>query len=134
MREDTTTVGNARWVFSPLDEQLGLKDKRYSEGVLKEMTWLSGAVNSFAEAEQVFLRIGHMSISDTSVWRRKEEWGERFKEVEEAERKKANTLGSASRFREQALGSEKRMGVSLSLIHISEPTRPTATSRMPSSA
>jgi hypothetical protein len=36
------------------------------------MTWLSGAVDSFAEAEQVFLRIGRMSISDSSIWRRKE--------------------------------------------------------------
>jgi hypothetical protein len=113
-------VRNAKWVFSPLDEQLGLKDKRYSEGVFKEMTWLSGAVDSFAEAEQVFLRIGHLSISDSSIWRRKEEWGERFKEVEEAERKKANTLGSANRFREQVLGSEKRIGVSMdgTMVHI----------------
>ena len=111
---------NAKWVFSPLDEQLGLKDKRYSEGVLKEMTWLSGAVDSFAEAEQVFLRIGHLSISDSSIWRRKEEWGKRFKQVEETERKKANTLGSANRFREQVLGSEKRMGVSMdgTMVHI----------------
>lgn len=111
---------NAKWVFSPLDEQLGLKDKRYSEGVLKEMTWLSGAVDSFAEAEQVFMRIGHMSISDSSIWRRKEGWGERFKEVEEAEREKASTLGGANSFREQVLGSEKRMGVSMdgTMVHI----------------
>ena len=111
---------NAKWVFSPLDEQLGLKDKRYSEGVLKEMTWLSGAVNSFAEAEQVFMRIGHLSISDSSIWWRKEGWGERFKEVKEAEREKANTLGSANSFREQVLGSEKRMGVSMdgTMVHI----------------
>lgn len=104
---------SARWVFFPLDEQLELKDKHYSEGVLKEMTWLSGAVDSFEEAEQVFARIGHLSISDSSIWRRKEEWGEWFKEVEEAERAKANILGRANSFRERVLGSEKRIGVSM---------------------
>jgi hypothetical protein len=103
-----------------LDEQLGLKDKRRSEGVLKEMIWLSGAVHSFEEAEEVFARIGHLHISDSSIWRRKEAWGEQFKEVEEARRKKANTLGSANSFREQVLGSEKRMGVSMdgTMVHI----------------
>jgi len=113
-------VQNAKRVFFPLDEQLGLKDKRRSEGVLKEMTWLSGAVHSFQEAEEVFARIGHLHISDSSIWRRKETWGEQFKEVEEAERKKANTLGSANSFREQALGTEKRLGVSMdgTMVHI----------------
>ena len=66
------------------------------------------------------MRIGHLSISDSSIWRRKEGWGERFKEVKEAEREKANTLGSANSFREQVLGSEKRMGVSMdgTMVHI----------------
>lgn len=77
------------------------------------MTWLSGEVDSFEEAERVFARIGHLSISDSSIWRRKETWGERFKQVEEAERERANTLGSANSFREQVLGSEKRIGVSM---------------------
>lgn len=104
---------SARWVFSPLDEQLGLKDKHYSAGVLKEMVWLSGVVDSFEEAERVFQRIGHLSISDSTIWRRKEEWGEQFKEIEEAEREEANTLSSAKQFRERVLGLEKRIGVSM---------------------
>jgi hypothetical protein len=90
-----------------------LEDPHYSEGVLKEMVWLSGAVDSFAEAEEVFERIGHLTISDSSIWRRKEKWGKRFKEVEEAEREQANTPSSANAFRERVLGSQKRIGVSL---------------------
>jgi hypothetical protein len=99
--------------FFPLDEQLGLKDKRYSEGVLKEMVWASGTVDSFAEAESVFERIGHMRITDSSIWRRKEAWGEQVREVEEREREQANLPAGANAFREQVLGSGKRLGVSM---------------------
>lgn len=84
------------------------------------MVWLSGAVDSFAEAEKVFERIGHLTISDSSIWRRKEKWGKRFKEVEEEEREQANTLSSANAFRERVLGSQKRIGVSMdgTMVHI----------------
>jgi hypothetical protein len=90
--------------------------------VLKEMVWLSGDVDSFAEAEEVFRRIGHLAISDTSIWRRKEEWGERFKAVEEAEREKANTPARAHEFDERIRGSEKRIGVGIdgTMVHIRE--------------
>jgi hypothetical protein len=108
-----TTARRASRVFFPLDEQLGLVDKRYSEGVLKEMVWLSGVVDSFAEAEQTFERIGHLAISSSSIWRRKEAWGAQFQAVEAAQREKANVPGSASSFREQVLGSHKRLGVSM---------------------
>lgn len=74
---------------------------------------MSGDADSFAKAEEVFERIGHLTISDSSIWRRKEKWGERFKEVEEAEREKANTPSSVSEFRERVRGSEKRIGVSM---------------------
>lgn len=90
-----------------------MKDKHYSEGVLKEMVWLSGAVGSFGEAEEVFERVGKMKISDSSIWRRKETWGEQFREVEEEQREKANTLSRASTFRERVLGTEKRLGVGI---------------------
>ena len=107
-------------MFFPLDEQLGLRDKRYSEGVLKEVVWLGGAADSFAKAQETFERIGHMAISESSVWRRKEVWGGRFKEREEIEREKANTWSSGSAFRERVLGWDKRMGVSMDgvMVHI----------------
>jgi dihydroneopterin aldolase len=97
-----------------------LEDKHYSAGIVKEMVWLSGVMGSFAKAEAVFERIGHMPISDSSIWRRKEKWGEAFKAIEEAEREKANTPSRASEFRERVLGSGKRLGVSMdgSMVHI----------------
>lgn len=106
--------------FFPLDEQLGLEDKHFSAGIVKEMVWLSGVMDSFAEAEAVFERIGQLTISDSSIWRRKEKWGEAFKAIEEAERKKANTPSRAHEFRERVLGLEKRMGVGMdgTMVHI----------------
>jgi dihydroneopterin aldolase len=113
-------VRGAKRAFFPLDEQLGLEDKHFSGGILKEMVWLSGVMDSFAEAEAVFERIGQLTISDSSIWRRKEKWGEAFKAIEEAEREKANTPSRASEFRERVLGSDKRMGVSMdgTMVHI----------------
>jgi hypothetical protein len=113
-------VRGAKRGFSPLDEQLGLQDKHYSAGVLKEMVWLSGAVGSFAEAEEVFERIGQLTISDSSIWRRKERWGRAFQAIGDAEREQANTPSRVNQFRERALGSEKRMGASMdgTMVHI----------------
>jgi hypothetical protein len=106
-------VGRAKRVFFPLDEQLGLRDPHYSEGVLKEMVWLSGVVDSFAEAEEVVERIGHLAISDSSIWRRKEVWREVLKAIEAAEREKANTPSPAKEFRGRVLGAKQRMAVSM---------------------
>ena len=77
------------------------------------MVWLSGTEKSFAHAEDVMWRIGHIEISDSSIWRRKESWGERFKELEEAQRVRANTLGGAEAFRARMRGSKQRLGVSM---------------------
>ena len=103
-----------------MDEQLELKDKRYSAGVLKEMVWVSGAMGSFAHAEEVFERVGRIMISDSSIWRRKEVWGTRFSEVEEREREQATIPARARTFQEQALGSDKRIGISMdgTMVHI----------------
>jgi hypothetical protein len=113
-------VRNAKRGFFPLDEQLELQDKHYSPGLLKEIVWLSGTEKSFAHAEEVMERIGHLAISDSSVWRRKEQWGEVFKEVEDTERQRANTPSGANAFRERVHGSQQRIGVSMdgTMVHI----------------
>lgn len=77
------------------------------------MVWLSGTEGSFEHAEQVMQRIGHTVISDSSIWRRKEKWGVRFQQVEEQQRAQANTVGSVEVFRARALGSRKRVAVSM---------------------
>jgi hypothetical protein len=97
-----------------------LRDKHYSEGVLKEMVWVSGVVGSYEKAEAMFKRVGHLTISDSNVWRRVQEWGEEFKAVEDAQRERAHTLpyrNDANRGMEETVG---RMGVSMDggMVHI----------------
>ena len=48
------------------------------------MVWLSGSSGSFAKAEQTLSRIGRIAVSDSSVWRRVEQWGPQWQALEEA--------------------------------------------------
>jgi hypothetical protein len=106
--------------FFPLDEQLGLEDTRYSPSVVRELVWLSGEQGSFARAEEVCERIGHLGVSDSSIWRRKDRLGERFRQVEDAQREQAHTLGSVHTFRQQVMGASQRQGVGMdgTMVHI----------------
>jgi len=85
------TPALSEWSFSPLDEQLKFWEKHWSEGVAKQTIWLSGIVD-FEKTEEILQEIGQMAISDRSVWRRAQEWGERFGAMEAAERARANAL------------------------------------------
>jgi hypothetical protein len=77
------------------------------------MTWLSGDEHSFEHAQDVMQRIGHLSISDSSIWRRKEEWGAQFQQIEQEQCRRANTVGSAEAFRARVLGTQKRVATSM---------------------
>lgn len=109
----TTTVLSVRRVFFPLDEQLQLKDKHFSESVLREMVWVSGRVESFAAAQEVLERIGRLNVSSSSVWRRVERWGAVIKEQEETRREKANSLPKRELFRQRVPEGAQRVGVSM---------------------
>lgn len=84
------------------------------------MVWLSGTAKSFVYAEEEMQRIGHLDVSDSSIWRRKESWGKRFQAVEETRRVQANTVGGAEAFEARIVGSDKRLGVSMdgTMVHI----------------
>jgi hypothetical protein len=81
--------------------------------VLREIVWVNGRADSFAAAEETLKRIGHLTVSDSSVWRRVEEWGAVLKEQEEARREKANTLPKRDQIRRQMQGGAQRVGVSM---------------------
>jgi len=74
--------------------------------------WLSGLVE-FAAAEQVFARVGQVTISDSSLWRRVKKWGERFKTLETL----GQAVATALPHRTDLIPGEKRgageMGVAL---------------------
>jgi hypothetical protein len=75
-------------VFSPLDQQLRLWEKHWSEQVAKQAVWLSGLV-TFAEAEQILREVGRINMSQSSIWRRVERWGGRLQAVEAIQQAKA---------------------------------------------
>lgn len=66
-------------------------DGHWSEQVAKHCVWLSALVE-FAEAAEIFDRIGHISVSTSSVWRRVKVWGERGQAVQTAQRAVATAL------------------------------------------
>ncbi len=67
--------------FFPLDEQLRLREQRWSERIAKQAVWLLGQVTG-AAAETILREIGGIAISDSSLWRRQAKWGERIKAQE----------------------------------------------------
>jgi len=66
-------------------------EKHWSEGIAKLAVWLSGMVD-FETASEILEKVGQVNISDSSVWRCTEKWGERIREVAEAEWERASAL------------------------------------------
>jgi hypothetical protein len=112
-----TSVG---LVFFPLDRQLELWEKNWSEGLAKEAVWLSGAMGSFERAEEAFARVGHVLMSDSTIWRRVDKWGERFEKLERERREAAQRVVQAGEVVIPTKKSAERMGVGIdgATIHI----------------
>ena len=108
--------------FSPLDQQLELWEKNWSGGLVKEVVWLSGVVDSFEEAERVLHRIGHVSMSDSTVWRRVERWGEQFRQVDQARQQQAQSLPHSGQVIAGQAKQNGRMGLAMdgAMVHILE--------------
>ena len=100
-------------VFFPLDQQLELWEKNWSEGIVKEAVWLSGTLASFEQAEEAFSRIGHISISDSTIWRRVEKWGERFERLEQQRQLEANQLAQRGQIGNPTPKLAQPMGVGI---------------------
>ena len=99
--------------FFPLDQQLGLGEGAWSEGVEREAVYLSGALSSFELAAEILKRLGQIHISEPSVWRRSQEAGREFRRVEEAERIKAMAMPSYGESPGRVARRLGRMGASL---------------------
>lgn len=59
----------------PLDAQLQLPALHYSEGVVKELMWLSGQTLTYAEAVATLNRLTDATLSKSSGWRLVQAWG-----------------------------------------------------------
>jgi len=75
----------------PLDEQLQTWDAGWSEQVAQYAVWLYAQVDD-QWAEQILGQIGGIQISDTSIGRRVQVWGEKIKAPAEAQRVTAQAL------------------------------------------
>ena len=104
-------------VFFPLDEQLELWEQHWSAGLAKEAVWLSGTQPSYEQAEETLARIGHVAMSDSSIWRRVKVWGEQFAQLEQQE---AAEAAVQVRGRGTPAKSKERLGVGIdgAKIHI----------------
>ncbi len=103
----------------PLDRQLQLWDKHWSEQIAKQALWLSGLVE-FAQAEEILKRVGQVEISDSSVWRRTDAWGERCKAVEATQRATATALPPRSEIVRGETPHATDMGVAMdgAMVHV----------------
>ena len=99
--------------FFPLDRQLELSQGGRSQGLEREIVWLSGAVSSYALAEEILVRIGQVYVSRQSIWRSAQGAGERFRALEESERAKALCLPERWEPPSRSAISDQRMGVAM---------------------
>jgi hypothetical protein len=70
---------------------LRLHDKNWSEGVAKLAVKYSAKM-SYGDATEALHELGQMEISESSVWRLTQAWGEALKQVEEKEAERANSV------------------------------------------
>jgi hypothetical protein len=113
-------VPAAKAGFSPLDRQLELGDRVWSDGLAREAVWLSAAVPSFELVQEILKRIGQVQISPASIWRSTQDAGAKFQAVEQAERRRANAVPEQWDPPSRADVKDQRMGVSMdgASIHI----------------
>ena len=106
--------------FFPLDEQLALKDGGWSEGLVREAVWLSGKMGSYEQAQEVLARIGRLGMSQGSIWRRVEKWGEKFEQVMDEQQTAANCLPNRGTMIRGIAAKAGRLGGSMdgAMVHL----------------
>ena len=68
-----------------------MQDKNWSEGVAQKAVKYSAKM-SYADATEALQELAQIEISENSVWRLTQEWGEALKQVEEKEAEWASTM------------------------------------------
>jgi hypothetical protein len=122
LNEGITTVRSAKRAFFPLDEQLGVSGQLWSEGLVREMVWLSGAASSYQFVEEIFARIGHLTISSMSAWRMSQAVGSQVQKMSEKGSAEANRLPQQEEAPVARQADCVRMGVALDgfMLHLRE--------------
>jgi hypothetical protein len=89
---------------------------------VKEAVWLSGVIDSFAEVEMVLRRVGHVSMSTSTIWRRVERWGERFKKLDQERQEQIRVLPCRDQVMRDQVRQAGRMGAAMdgAMVHLRE--------------
>jgi len=106
-------VTAAKVVFFPLDRQLDVKERNWSESIIREASWLSGKAGSYEEVEEILRRIGKIEMDDSTIWRHVEKRGECLREAEEKRKEKATALPQVGERPRQPSEGADRMGVGI---------------------
>lgn len=72
-------VQNVGKAFFPLDEQLVIRDRHWSEGISRQVVRLSGRM-AYEEVVETLQEVGQIHLSKSSAWRLSQRWGKRIKE------------------------------------------------------
>lgn len=70
-------------------------------------------MGSFEQAEEAFARIGHVVISDNTIWQRAKKWGERFRLLDKQQQAAANQLAQRGEVGPAKSKSAVRLGVGI---------------------
>ena len=105
-----------------MDRQLEIWEKHWSAGLAKEAVWLSGVVGSYEAAEAVMSRVGKVQMSDSTIWRRVEKWGQRFIELEQTQCHQANRMPVRNELLRPSQQQDGRIGAAMdgAMVHILE--------------
>lgn len=96
-----------------------LNDKHWSEGVAQKAVKYSAKM-SYADATEALQELAQIEISENSVWRLTQHWGEALKRVEEKEDEQANGIIESLATGKVETKSDPRLGAAMdgSMIYI----------------
>lgn len=98
--------------FSPLDEQLQIRDAHWSERLTALSVWLYGHVSGEVAAE-IFKQLTQLILPQPSVWRRADRWGQQIQAVEQQRQQAANALPWRGQAGPNTLRLPHNMGVGM---------------------
>ena len=89
-----------------------MRDIHWSEAVAQQAVWLYGQVEDDL-AEQILQKIGGLPISDSSIWRRAQKWGEKIRVAENARASASVGLPQRGQIIRGQVPHERPMGVAM---------------------
>jgi hypothetical protein len=105
--------------FFPLDEQLGIRSDQWSEQVARQAVWIYGHTSG-AVAVEALKRLAGIVLSEASLWRCVQRWGQPIQAYEQLCQTSANALPWRGEAGVTAPRSAQNMGVAMdgTMLHV----------------